>query len=179
MNLETLYHTSLVTRYGSRPGVAHLSQTTGQHSHGMLVLLYMMHPNPGSELVKAVTFHDSDELFGGDLSYPFKQNYPEAAKAHEELSKEIGKVNGIPYPSLTDEDKRWLKFLDRLEPWLYLKTMRPDILYTPPFVKMALFIIAEAKHFGCYVSKGLDQIIDINGYPIMPWEAHTPKGAAA
>ncbi|MDX5412784.1 MAG: hypothetical protein LPK02_07030 [Rhodobacterales bacterium] len=134
--LITNYRSSKVRRYGSRPEVP--AQSTGDHSHGMLVLLYCLHSNPSPALVKAITFHDADELFGGDIPYPFKREEPELAMEHDGASKQLAIKHGVLIPDQLDmADAYWLAFLDRVETILWLAVTAPMELTCMEWVMMA------------------------------------------
>ena len=87
--IETAHQATQVTRYHSHPALARLNQTTGDHTAGMLAMLYHLNPTPSAMLVKSIIYHDNPELFGGDLSYPLKRAHPEFAAQHERLYQNL------------------------------------------------------------------------------------------
>lgn len=139
------YRSSKVDRYHCRPEVP--AQGTGDHSHGMLMLLYWLHPDPSSNLVKAITLHDADEFYGGDMPYPFKRANPALAKEHDIASKKMATARGItPMPELDQEEAYWLGFLDRVETILWLAVRNPIELTYLEWSLMAHELQRSRKH---------------------------------
>lgn len=120
-DLKEIYKTGKVMRYHANPTFNIYHQTDADHSWGCAALIFMLNPNPSVELIKAAIFHDSGEYWAGDLAHPFKAENPEIAEAHREVEFKLAKDNGVPQYSLTEEEEKWLKFVDRLEALLFCK----------------------------------------------------------
>jgi 5'-deoxynucleotidase YfbR-like HD superfamily hydrolase len=118
-----------VTRYHTNPVVSRLNQTTADHSHGVIMILLKLHPNPSRNLLAQAAVHDSGERWAGDLPYPFKKANPEAAAAHHETEVRLAIEHEIPqfHHDLTMEDQKWLFFADKLESYLYVQIFCPWI----------------------------------------------------
>jgi 5'-deoxynucleotidase YfbR-like HD superfamily hydrolase len=93
-------------------------QSVAEHSAQALSLLFLLHPNPSINLVKAVLWHDSAERLTGDLPAPIKRKYPEIRNAymkaeHDFLLKHHAVLEALS--ELTSSDVEWLKVVDVLE----------------------------------------------------------------
>lgn len=97
----------------------HGEYTNGKHCYDALSLLLVAHPDPSTNLIKAVLWHDTAERWLGDLPHPAKKAFPmlgeEYAIAEEAILGQLG------IPSITNEELVWLKAVDALEFWLWAK----------------------------------------------------------
>jgi 5'-deoxynucleotidase YfbR-like HD superfamily hydrolase len=118
---ELMHRTGQVVRYSCNPEMIVFMQTDADHAWGVVTQLLLLHPAPSVQLLGAAQFHDSGELFAGDLPSPFKRANPEIAAAHEEIEFKLAKAAGVPQFELSKEDKQWLDFADRYESFLYMK----------------------------------------------------------
>jgi len=157
--LRTCHNSGQVTRWHAHPIMCRHFQSVADHTWGMVALLYKMHPNPSTELVKAIIYHDSGELFGGDLQYGFKKSHPEFAAQHEQMSSDLARQAGIPQVVVTGNDAEWLEFLDRLESWFFVLLHEPELLADLAWQSMKNYLIAKARELGCYALARLDEII--------------------
>lgn len=124
INLYELYQTRLVTRWHTRPDVP--SQTTGDHTIGMLLLLVKLHPNPSANLFQALVRHDNlGEYIGCDFPHKMKKEFPELKAIDEKMDVKAETYFSLQSISLTVEEKLWIKYLDQLEPLLYIHSIKP------------------------------------------------------
>lgn len=112
-----------VVRYHTNPILWRFGQTNADHTHGVIMIILKLHPNPSRNLLAAATVHDSGERWAGDLSYPFKRANPEAAAQHAVTELRLAIENGIPQFEITLEEKQWLFFADKLESYLYVQLL--------------------------------------------------------
>jgi len=124
----TTYLSGLVRRYHANPDFAHFGQTNSQHQWGCALLIYSLHPKPTLSLIASALFHDVGEIFTGDWPFEFKMLHPEIAALGAKIEAEAAADMGLKMPELSDEDKRWLKFVDRLEPILFAQHHAPHML---------------------------------------------------
>ena len=113
--LAPLYVAGEVRRWHANPAMAREGQTNADHQGRCVQLLLMLNPTASPALIRAMVFHDVGELFAGDLSSDFKRAHPAVAHAHalvETAARE--RLCGVD-PWLTEEERRWLKLVDRLE----------------------------------------------------------------
>lgn len=97
----------------------HGSYPNGQHSFNIIMMLFILHPNPTVKLLRAAATHDLAERWSGDV--------PGSILAIDEaLRREVKRVEedysrrwGFHVPDLDKDEEAWLKSLDRLELWLW------------------------------------------------------------
>lgn len=99
----------------------HGDYTNGKHSHDALSLLFILHPDPSINLIKAVHWHDGAERWVGDMPAPSKIFNP-ALRDEYERSERIAlrrweMHEGVE--SLTVEEAHWLRAIDALELMLW------------------------------------------------------------
>lgn len=128
MNLGALYSSGSVRRWHQNPALAATGQTLADHVGRCLQLLLALHPAPTPALIRAVAFHDVGELVVGDLSADSKRRLPQLADLFAEAEVEARRDIVGPDDWLTQAERNWLNFLDRLEPLLWVAAHRPDEL---------------------------------------------------
>lgn len=127
MSIKNVYETGKVVRYHANPHLSVYGQTVADHAWGCAMLIHMLHPNPTKELLATALLHDAGERWAGDLPYPVKVIAPEMAERHSFVEKALAGQNGVPEYHITKRDAKWLKFVDRLEAFLFVKMRRPDL----------------------------------------------------
>jgi len=95
--------------------------SVGKHCYDMLALLVVLHPDPPARLFRAVIYHDAHERFTGDIPGALKYLAPEIAAYMDEQKARIDAMLGYVFPELTDEDRAWLKTIDRIEFFLWVE----------------------------------------------------------
>ena len=121
MSLQNVYESGRTIRYHANPNMNHLGQTVADHTWGMIAMLFYLHPNPSPELIGYITFHDSEERWIGDIPFPAKRHMPDLVAQHEAMGKIICQQAGLPHFTISEEDKQWVKLLDRLEAYQFAK----------------------------------------------------------
>lgn len=139
--MSELYLTSFVQRWHTHPRLAREGQNLGHHQWGCAALIAQLHPEPTTALVLAALFHDVGEAVTGDMPYTAKQRYGDILGPMEKESQE--RLTGYRF-HLTDEDNRWIKFVDRLESYLFVKLKSPSVLAEPEWIKCRDWITKEA-----------------------------------
>lgn len=99
----------------------HGEYTVGLHSYNALSMLLVLHPDPPMHLVKAMLWHDGAERWVGDMPAPAKWYEPALGEAYNMAEMAALQAWDLyePWESMTDEDRRWLEAIDRLELWLW------------------------------------------------------------
>jgi 5'-deoxynucleotidase YfbR-like HD superfamily hydrolase len=98
----------------------HGSYTNGQHSYDMAMLLMLLYPTHSHNLMKAVLVHDIPERYMGDMPGPAKESDGELGKRIAIIETRVARSLGIEF-ELTNEERIWLKALDRTELLLWAK----------------------------------------------------------
>ena len=137
-----IYKAGQVARYHCNPEMSLFRQTNADHQWGCVALILMMHKNPSVCLLRAAAFHDVGEMKAGDLPYTVKIENPEHATAHDELEYRMSAEMGAHRPPLNQSEKDWLKFVDRLESYLFMKLYGQDHQWSPEQLK-ELFVRAQ------------------------------------
>lgn len=117
--MMTVYETLDVKRWHKEKLPA---QTTSDHSAKMAILCLALHPKPSAELLAAIVLHDAEEWFTGDFPSHVKENFPVLREIEEEAREEFFEVSQItnPFTKLSEDDKLWLSFLDKIEVLAYI-----------------------------------------------------------
>ena len=101
-----------VRRCHTLPHVGHYD--VANHSWQALALLHALHPNPSTNLIWALAFHDVAERFTGDIPAPAKWGSPELVAVLRELELRIDVALNTVF-HLTADEVLWLNAIDRLE----------------------------------------------------------------
>lgn len=130
MNHVKLYKSGFVQRWHQNPNMAHFGQTDAAHQWGVAALLLMLNPDASKQLIIACLTHDVGELDAGDLSGPFKQEYPELANQHAAIERKHRKaiLGSIEKLALNEKEHLWLDLCDRLEAALFVAQKSPHTL---------------------------------------------------
>jgi len=101
----------------------HGSYTTGQHAYDMLTLLFVIHPNPSINLIKAIVFYNLYCRWTGDIPLAAKRAGKEFTIHLMDLQTRI--KNAIEIfdndESLSKSDYNWLFVLDRVVDYLWAR----------------------------------------------------------
>jgi len=92
--------------------------SVGKHSFGMLLLLEILHSKPTRALYRAIMMHDLSERYVGDTPGSVNRIDPDFKAAHNRACELMDEV--LEYAvELTDEERSWVKALDKIELWLW------------------------------------------------------------
>ena len=97
----------------------HGEYSVALHCYNVVSLLFILHPDPSVNLIKAALWHDAGERWVGDIPAPAKWASPEldtASKVAEHIARDKFGLNG---GELSEEDRGWLGVLDALEFWFW------------------------------------------------------------
>jgi 5'-deoxynucleotidase YfbR-like HD superfamily hydrolase len=90
------------------------TQTVGEHSYGVAMLVTLVEPDCSVALLKAALTHDLHEQSTGDIPSPAKWRYPELAAAMA-IAEERWEIATGLRAQLTAHEVEVLKFCDYLE----------------------------------------------------------------
>jgi 5'-deoxynucleotidase len=117
MKLAKAYMSGKVRRWHTH---ANLHQNVADHAWGVAFIIIKLHPSPSMALIKEALFHDSGEIFTGDVPTPCKKNFPAFRVLLEEIEADFRKHSGLPLNDLTQEEQDWLDFADSFEAVLFI-----------------------------------------------------------
>lgn len=116
-----------VHRWHTTPALVRLLQTNAQHSGSMAALALDLWPDCSRALLVGCIMHDAPEYVTGDMPGGAKHRYPGLKSIMDQIEDDAADTNGWGFKiSETDADR--LKFLDRLEPYLFAALHAPHIL---------------------------------------------------
>lgn len=110
--LKILRRAARVVRYHTVPTV--YRQSVGEHTFGIVSILYTVCPNPSGDLVKACVYHDVPEAITGDAPATAKWRHKELETVLKQYEALVAKEFGLTV-SLSDHDARILKYCDLME----------------------------------------------------------------
>ena len=113
-------------RWHANPDMCHTIDPVSGHSARMGVLALKLWPDASRDLLVACLCHDLGEHMTGDVAWPAKQD-PELGAALDRIEEASLKAMGLFY-ALPERDAKRLKYLDRLDAYLWTQHHRPDIL---------------------------------------------------
>lgn len=115
--LKELRRAAGVKRYHTFPIIG--EQTVGHHTLNMLVMLFLLHPEPDIELVKAIVLHDFAEHILGDAPSPGLRQHSLYRRVYEIAQSKILPRYKPLQSELTQGERHWLDALDRLEAYFF------------------------------------------------------------
>lgn len=113
--IKALRSSGLVERLHTMPH--HGSYNVAQHCYGVCSLLFVLHPNPSIDLIRAALWHDFGEQWTGDIPAPIKWQEPELAEILRRVEQkyEIDYFGADITENLSGEELFWLKCCDIIE----------------------------------------------------------------
>ena len=129
MTPPTPWLATFVTRWhsgASAPYLAHTQDRIGGHSGRMGILALHYWPDCSRDLLVACLTHDLGEYSTADVPAPAKIDYLRAML--DDLEAETLSAMGITFPALDSTDRDRLKFLDRLDAYLWADHHAPQLM---------------------------------------------------
>ena len=129
MTPPTPWLATFVTRWhsgASAPYLAHTQDRIGGHSGRMGILALHYWPDCSRDLLVACLTHDLGEYSTADVPAPAKIDYLRGML--DDLEAEALSAMGIKFPELDSTDRDRLKFLDRLDAYLWADHHAPQLM---------------------------------------------------
>lgn len=121
------WRAGFVRRWHQNPDTSHVDDYNHGHQGRCGVLVLSLWPECTKELLAAAVTHDLREIVTGDIAGPLKSEHPDAFAAMEHLGDAWEVRNGFAFV-LSAQDKKRLKFVDRLDAYLLVKHRAPNLL---------------------------------------------------
>lgn len=119
---------SFVRRWHCHPDLCHTVDPISGHSARMGILaLHLWGAGASRDLLVACACHDLGERATGDVPWHAKRDCPELAGLLDVLENRARTAMGMFYEVSADDFRR-LKFLDRLDAYLWAKHHAPHIM---------------------------------------------------
>ena len=133
-------------RWHANPDLCHTVDPIGWHSGRMAILaLHLFGPDASRELLVACLKHDLGEYGTGDVAQPAKRD-PILKAALDRIEGQTIADMGMAF-TVSPEDARRLKYLDRLDAFLWALHYAPHILGRAGWVRDAAWLEAETAYF--------------------------------
>ena len=113
-----------VRRWHTNPWLCHTVDTVADHGARCKHIIKGRYPAASQELLHMATIHDFGEYVTGDVGGPTKDAHPELRAMLERIEKEAREAIFGPDPELSAIEQRWLKFADRLDPYIWARHHR-------------------------------------------------------
>lgn len=138
---------TFVTRWHagtSAPWLAHTVDRIGGHGGRMAVLALYFWPDASRDLLAACVTHDLGEYVAGDLPWSVKGANPEFVTASDAIQGHALEAMGFDM-DISRTDLRRLKFLDRLDAYLWAQHHAPQIMSREDWVMAGQWLVDEAE----------------------------------
>lgn len=123
----TAWRATFTRRWHANPDMCHSIDPVGWHSGRMGVLaLHIWGAGASRDLLVACLCHDLGEHMTGDVAWPAKQDAALGA-ALDRIEEQSLRDMGMGF-TLSAPDQRKLKFLDRLDAYLWVMQTAPHVL---------------------------------------------------
>lgn len=143
-------------RWHANPDLCHTVDPVAAHSARMGVLALTLWPNVSGNLLAACLVHDLGERWVGDVPHPAKRD-PEFRAALDRL--EDAALDGLGLlPRISDEDQRRLRFLDRLDGYLWAKRHAPQTMTGDGWPEQREWLLQEAAALGAVVEAVMAEV---------------------
>lgn len=141
-------------RWHANPDLAHTFDPVGAHSGRMGVLaLHFWGAGASRELLVACLIHDLGESVTGDMPWAAKRACPEMAGMLDVLESRALSDMGFDHDIALDDYRR-LKFLDRLDAYLWVKHHAPHVLSRDGWPEALAWLQREADDLGVSFDHG-------------------------
>lgn len=132
---------SHVRRWHCNPHLQHTQDPVAAHSGRMGILALTLWPDASRDLLAACLVHDLGEATTGDVPYPAKRD-DRLRYALTRLEAKALSEMGLLF-DMSSLDARRLKYLDRLDAYLWAEHHRPDIVSRPEWAAAKAWLDAE------------------------------------
>ena len=110
--LETLRAGGAVRRFHTERTID--PETVGQHTFGVIGILFLLLDEPELRLIKAALHHDLSEQLTGDIPAPTKWQSPGLRRAEKEVQTDFDRDHGLEV-ALSMQEHLILKYADMLD----------------------------------------------------------------
>ena len=141
---------TFVTRWHagtSAPWLAHTMDRIGGHGGRMAVLALHFWPDASRDLLAACVAHDLGEYVAGDLPWSAKAASHDFAMASSLIEANALEAMGFDM-DISRADLRRLKFLDRLDAYLWAQHHAPQIMSREDWVLAGKWLVDDAEAVG-------------------------------
>ena len=131
----------------SAPWLAHTNDRIDGHGGRMAVLALHFWPDCSRDLLAACVTHDLGEYIAGDLPWSVKDANPEFVTASDAIQGHALEAMGFDM-DIARDDLRRLKFLDRLDAYLWAQHHAPQLMMRYDWITAREWLEREAVAVG-------------------------------
>lgn len=136
--MKQIFNAGRVRRWHNNPDLSRFEDYNDAHQGRVARIILALHPKPSACLIVAALTHDDGELFAGDMTRGTKDANPELREVVRQVErvgfKQVWGIDDLPSDHLSDDEKEWLKFADRLDSYMWMKHVRPQLAHRPEWV---------------------------------------------
>ena len=136
-------------RWHANPDLCHTVDPVAAHSARMGVLALTLWPSVSGNLLAACLVHDLGERWVGDAPHPAKRDGEFRASLDRLESAALEAIGLLPI--ISDEDSRRLRFLDRLDGYLWAARHAPKTMTGDGWPEQREWLLREAAEVGAIV----------------------------
>jgi hypothetical protein len=146
MSLTKAFRAGFVRRWHMNPELCGTVDPDDGHQGRVARIILMLHPSPSVRLFSALLTHDDGESTVGDIKAPSKDANPVFAATLERMKSQTRiDIWGTDYVShLTDADRVWLKFADRLDAYMWAQHHAPHVLDSDGWPEARTWLLGQA-----------------------------------
>jgi len=167
MDLKAIFRAGCVLRWHTNPDLATTGDRIDGHSARVARILIALHPSPSVTLLCHALIHDDGESAVGDVPAPAKDSTPglaewlEVAEEAERRRLWSGAAGPDGGARLTDSDRLWLRFADRLDAFQWAAHHGPSVMNGDGWPEARGWLLATAYTLDCYNS--VARLVDGSG----------------
>jgi len=155
MDLKAIFRAGCVLRWHTNPDLATTGDRIDGHSARVARILIALHPSPSVSLLCHALIHDDGESAVGDVPAPAKDSTPglaewlEVAEEVERRRLWSGAAGMDGSAGLTDSERMWLRFADRLDAFQWAAHHAPCALNGDGWPHARDWLVETAIVLGC------------------------------
>lgn len=136
-NILDILRSGEVRRWHQNPEMVDCNERNSSHQWDTAMILLHLDPNVSRDALVYALTHDVGELIAGDLSSPFKREYPLAAHAHSKVEMAVREhILCGNSPLLTLDDATLIRTADQLAAYWRMIRHRPALRHDAEWSEM-------------------------------------------
>mgnify|MGYP003116660481 CR=1 FL=1 len=117
-------------RWHTHPRMAGTGDRLDGHHARVAQIILQFHHDPSVDLLRAALTHDAGEMDVGDIPSKMKRQMPDVAERHALVEAVSRDTIAGTFPDLSETDRTWLRWADRLDAYLFAQHMGMDMTAT-------------------------------------------------
>ena len=150
--MTAAFRAGFVRRWHMNPDLSHVTDRIDGHSARVARIILMLNPDPSVSLLKAALIHDDGESATGDVCGEVKRKNPKLAAMLDVIEAEAREAIWGADADLTDVERQWLKFADRLDGYMWADFHAPHVMGGDGWPEARARLLNQAVVLGCDIS---------------------------